>query len=194
VVIGEVKCFLEPVTPIDRRNHREKIVEASDQVARKAEAVRSAPDAFRDRARQCGISIPAEFDILPVVVLNHAIGAGQVVNGIPIIDLRIFEMFFEGSMQWLATLSPDGNIESCNTERFYASEKEGEQNLGAYLTDPPQVRHLKAATRVRMTRLLMPGVNDDTAIRAQLQIDSSLLPGLPTEPEGDAGASSPSGP
>lgn len=178
VIVGEVKCFLEPVSPIDHRNHREKIVDASEQVARKLDAVRKDPEAFRDRAKQYGMMIPADFVPLSLVVLNHAIGAGRVVNGVPIVDLRILEMFFEGSMRWKAVISPDGKIESSDEERFYTNSQEGEEVLSAYLSDPPQVRHLKAAIRPRFTQMLMPGLENDVAIRAEFEIDASALPSV----------------
>lgn len=189
VIIGEVKCFLEPVSPIDHRNHREKIVEASAQVARKLEAVRKDPAAFRDRAQQYGVTIPADFVPLPLVVLNHALGAGRVINDVPIVDLRILELFFEGSMRWKAVISPDGTVASSEEEKFYASAQEAEQVLGAYLSEPPQVRHLKAATRPRLTQIFMPGLENDVAIRAELEIDASAMgsllaaTGSPTEGE-----------
>lgn len=186
VIVGEVKCFLEPVSPVDRRNHREKIVEASEQVMRKLNAVRKDPKAFRDRAKQYGITIPADFVPLPVVVLNHAIGAGRVVKEVPIIDLRILEMFFEGSMQWRAIVSAGGSIESSEERTFYASAQEAEETLSAYLADPPQVRHLKAATRPRYTQILMPGMKNDVAIRAQFEIDPDALPDVVAAPVSSA--------
>lgn len=175
VIIGEAKCFLEPVEPIDRFNHQKKVRDAVAQISRKAAAVQSDPDGFRDRSKRCGISIPDGFDVLPVVVLNHALGAGQLIDGVPVVDLRIMEMFFEGYMQRMAVLSPGGNIEASQVDEFYSCVQDAQQKLESYLHDPPQVRHLKTAIRPRSTEFLMPGLEGDIAVRRQAQIDPDVF-------------------
>ncbi|HEL3833127.1 TPA: hypothetical protein UMX25_002174 [Stenotrophomonas maltophilia] len=177
LLIGEAKCFLQPVSPVDRRNHREKVLDAVTQVARKADAARSAPDELRRRAKELGVIIPANAEILPVVVLNHAIGAGETIGGVPVVDLRILEMFFEGSMMWMADISPTGAIESSISERFYSSSADASAKLAPYLKEPPQVRHLKEAVRPRSTDMLLPLAPHDVATRLHLQIDANLLSG-----------------
>jgi hypothetical protein len=176
LLIGEAKCFLQPVSPVDRRNHREKVLDAVAQVSRKAEAARSAPNELRRRAKELGVSLPESFKVLPVVVLNHAVGAGETIDEVPVVDLRILQMFFEGSMQWMADISPTGVIDSSSTERFYSSTADAPAQLHTYLMEPPQVRHLKKAVSWRSTELLLPSAPHDVATRLHLQIDAERLP------------------
>ncbi|WP_099495130.1 hypothetical protein [Stenotrophomonas maltophilia] len=177
LLVGEVKCFLQPVSPVDRRNHREKVLDAVAQVARKADAARSAPDELRRRAKELGVTVPLSVEISPVVVLNHAVGAGETIGGVPVVDLRILEMFFEGSMIWMADISPTGAVESSRRERFYCSAAGASAQLGPYLKEPPQVRHLKRAVRPRLVDMVLPSAPHDVATRLHLQIDADLLSG-----------------
>lgn len=177
VIVGEIKCFLQPVSPVDRKNHRAKLFDAARQVERKAEAVRSAAADFRARASEYSISIPQEIDVLSVVILNHAFGAGEVIENVPIVDLRIIEMFFEGSMDWMVQVTSDGDVTAGKREFFYKSTMDAMQGIGSYLREPPQIRHLKDAIRPRVTSLFFPGVEGNQVHKLQLEIDAdSLLP------------------
>lgn len=142
VLIGEVKCFLQPSSPLDRHNHWDKLCEAVAQVTRKAKAVQDFETAFRSRAQHYGLTLPVTIEVLPLVVLNHAIDVGHVINGVPVVDLRILEMFFEGVLQRNAIVTSGGRVESSQLEYFYRSAAEATEALADYLNDPPQLRHL----------------------------------------------------
>ena len=175
IVVGEAKCFLEPVAPIERRNHHEKIVEAALQVQRKAEAVRTSSAEFLTRAKQLGITIPKTYRVMPLVVLNHALGAGQLVESVPVVDLKIYELFFQGSMQWHAVVAPDGTVESSVVERFFDDPSKAAASLESYVASPPQVRHLRTAISARRCQLLFPAADLQVIETVVLDVDVSKI-------------------
>ena len=156
LVIGEAKCFLQPSTPVDQHNHWDKLCEAVAQVARKAKAVRDFDGAFRAGAQRYGLTLPETMEVLPLVVLNHAIDVGHLIEGVPVVDLRILEMFFEGALPRNAMLSPTGEVESAHLDFFYRSAGEAPAVLAGYLNDPPQLRHLHGTVASTEENIVLP--------------------------------------
>jgi hypothetical protein len=175
IIVAEAKCFLEPVAPIERRNHREKIAEAAAQVRRKAVAVDESREQFRRRAEQLGFPAPANYRVMPLVVLNHALGAGQVVDGVAVVDLSIYSLFFKGSMQWMAVFDPAGNVESALVEYFFEAPATASQALERYLVDPPQVRHLRGALVPRRCGRLFPALSHGVIYSMEWDIDPARI-------------------
>lgn len=173
VVLGEVKCFLEPSAPLEWANHRQKLTEAAHQISRKANAVRKSGEEFLRRSKELGIPIPQGFELIPIVILNTAIGAGQSIEGVPIIDLRIFEMFFEGGIARMTTMDPKGGVESGFIEVFYLSPEEAEANVIAYMSNPPQVSYLRHAVRPRDCQVLFPAASEGVLVTRHQEVDLS---------------------
>ena len=74
VLVCEVKCFVFPADPQERFNHMEKVVDASAQARRKAEALARRPD-VAVRALGVGPDRAARLRTVPLVVLNQGFGA-----------------------------------------------------------------------------------------------------------------------
>ena len=84
-----------------------------------------------------------------MVVLNHAMGTGQVVDGIPIVDLRIVEMYFEGTLPRFGIVGPDGTVESGPVVDFYDAPEQAGEGIAMYFCKPPQYSHMDGAVRSR---------------------------------------------
>jgi hypothetical protein len=187
VVVGELKCFLAPTAPLDWANHREKCNDAATQVARKAAAIVGSSKEFQDRAAQLGVALPAQYRTIPVVVLNHAIGAGQTISNVPIVDLRIVEMFYEGQITRNAILSPDGTIARSVADRFYTTHIEAIEAFEAYLAKPPQLQHLRSAVKPRFVATMAWRDAPPLFKAYKYEVDVAvLLADVPTEMGGSA--------
>lgn len=93
----------------------------------------------------------------------------------PIVDLKIYELFFQGSMQWNAVVAPDGTIESSVVERFFNDPSEAAACLETYLKSPPQVRNLRTAISPRRYRLPFPAAKPQFIEVEVLDIDVSKI-------------------
>jgi len=180
VLVGEVKCFLQPSNQLDRHNHQKKLIDAARQVGRKADAVLRHKADFRSRAVRCGLKLPDAFEVVPFVVLNHALGVGQLIENIPIADLRTLQAFFEGGLQRNAVITSEGEIESADIEVFWNSPEEAPSRIRTYLAHPPQVCHLRNAVEPIVDTIVFPGLISGTATKLRLEvraarIDSRLL-------------------
>lgn len=175
VLVGEVKCFLQPSNPLDQHNHQAKLIEAARQIARKADAVRRHDTDFRDRATRYGLVLPPVFEVVPFVVLNHALGVGQVIEDIPIADLRILQTFFEGGLQRNAIVTPKGQIETADIEVFWDSPAQAPRVVRGYLTHPPQLRHLSNAVTPIGNEIVFPGLPDHTATVIRLEVRAANI-------------------
>lgn len=138
IVVGEVKCVLIPTEAKQRATHRNVLVGAASQVERKVAAAIAHPDTFRQQLLDQGMVIPDNFRLIPVVVSNSAIHVGFPINGVPVVDLHILEVYFTGSFtDTVMTLKePDQHV---RTHRIYTEPAEAPQVLESYLQAPPQM-------------------------------------------------------
>lgn len=106
VMIGEVKCILHPTEPKRYFRHRQTVLDAVQQVKRKAQSVLENPKDFIDQVGTRQLSVKEEFDVLPIVIIDGAIHAGVARDGVPIVDLTILRIFFEGELPMFVPLPP----------------------------------------------------------------------------------------
>ena len=169
VLVGEVKCFLEPTEPKQVARHRDKVLEAVAQVKRKAFAVASHRDAFKVRAKQVRLALPDNFDVIPIVVLNSAFHAGVAVDDVPIVDEYILGVFFRGEFNELASHSAESGLSTVRKRVLYTSAEEGAQALRGFLMNPPQMQPLLAGVRKRW--LPIHPVNDEDWMGLYFAVD-----------------------
>lgn len=87
--------------------------------------------------------------LVPVVVLNHSMGTGQVVHDIPIVDLRIVEMYFEGTLPRFGIVGHDGTVKSGPVINFYDAPEQAGEGIATYFSKPPQYSHMDGVVRSR---------------------------------------------
>lgn len=150
LVVGELKCLLAPPGPVEWSYHAGKIAWGAQQALARISAIRHAMPQFRARARQLGFTLPDEFEPVPVVVLNHAIGTGQTVDDVPVVDLRMLETFFHGGLRRFEIFEGNESVEQGPETAFYASAEDAAEAFANYLRHPPQLARLKDKVVARL--------------------------------------------
>lgn len=158
LLVGEAKCLLEPTEAKEVARHREKVRGAAEQVKRKASAIERNRDAFRQRAHAAGLSVPTNFRIQPIVLLNNAIHAGIPVNEVPVIDEYILRVFFSGEMVEIAEQQDNGQLRPIKTQVFYRTLEEALETLPSFMAHPPQMESLLKGVTERW--VLIPGTDE----------------------------------
>jgi hypothetical protein len=149
LVIGEVKCSLQPTEAKQRSMHRRMVEGAAEQVQRKASAILDNREAFRGCLLRLGCHVPEDFDIFPMVVLNGAIHSGQDVLSVAVADINILRVFFEGKLIELAMQDSDGSMESLKELVLYQDQAQAASCAAEYFRSPPQLRLLREGVTPR---------------------------------------------
>ncbi len=143
LLIGELKCSFFPDSPYDWHRHGENLRKAARQAKRKAEAVRDELLAVTERIE--GLQgRTTSLNVVPLVLVNSAAGAGTPVDGVAVVDLRIVRLYFtQGYLERFVEVAPDGGRKVGEVVPFYDSAATAETNLPTYLLSPPQVSSLE---------------------------------------------------
>lgn len=168
VLIGEAKCFLEPTEPKQLARHRDKVIDAVRQVSRKANAVRRNKEQFRTRMQQVGLTLPTEFEVQPLVILNSAMHSGIPVEGVPVVDEYILGVFLRGYMDEVAIRNPSRGFQTVKKKVFYTSLAEATEVLPSFLTCPAQLEPLLAGLTHRWVQIPPVSEGDWTGLYSTL--------------------------
>jgi hypothetical protein len=138
VVIGEAKCLLVPTESKQKAIHRNALIDAASQVSRKVAAAKAHPDGFRQQLLDQGMTIPDGFDLIPAVVSNSAIHVGFPIDGVPLVDIHILEVYFSGNFTdtVMTFKEPDRHV---RTHYIYSGPTDAPGKLASYLQAPPQM-------------------------------------------------------
>lgn len=159
VFIGEAKCVLLPTEAKQDAMHRQTVEGAVDQIKRKAEAVERHRNLFLAELQKLGATLPENFRLIPLVVLNGPVNAGFQIDGVTVVDANILRIFFEGQIVDFAHASQEGRIENVETRTFYASPEQAPETALRYFASPPQLDFVKTGLRERIVPV--PAVSDD---------------------------------
>lgn len=148
VLVGEVKCFVAPSEPTEKRNHLDNLDKATAQ----AEVKRAWAAANREVvAEALGVdgAQAARLRMLPVVVLNHGFGIGLERHGVPIVDLHYLRIL----LGW-GSYQSDTRFERhigmiYDSVMLYRSQQEFESKVGSLLSDPPPLKRFEGRVRWR---------------------------------------------
>ena len=188
VLIGEAKCFLEPTESKQFARHRDKVIEAVRQVSRKADAVRRNTEQFRARMQQVGVTLPTEFEVQPLVILNSAMHSGIPVECVPVVDEHILGVFFRGHMDEVAIRDPARGFQSLRKKVFYTSLVEATEVLPKFLARPAQLERLLDGLTPRWVQI--PPVSEEDWTGLYSTLDCIIkMPGAQDEGEVLAAAS-----
>ena len=160
LLIGESKCFLEPTEPKEVARHREKVLEAVEQVRRKADAVERHIDEFRVRALAAGLSVPTEVQVQPLVILNNAIHAGIAIDGVPVVDQHILGVLFRGELVELAVKAGGKPFAPIRKRVLFDSPASASDVLTPFLSAPPQMEPLRKGVTPRWVPILRVSEGD----------------------------------
>lgn len=138
VAVAEVKCSIRPTEAAQMARHRAMVEGASAQITRKHEAILRDRSRFRNQLIEQGLAIPHSFVVLPIVILNSAIHAGMPVGGVPIVDLQILRVFFDGHIT--ASLFEKSMLPKEIAFQIYSNIEQAAERLPGYLAHPPQLK------------------------------------------------------
>lgn len=139
LLVGEVKCFVAPSEPTDKRNHLDNLAKATAQ----AEAKRAWADANRGAvAEALGLdeAQAAKLHVIPVVVLNHGFGMGLERHGVPVVDLHYLRILLGWGHYQDGTRFERHVGVAFNTVALYRSQAEFEAKVEVLLHDPPPLK------------------------------------------------------
>jgi hypothetical protein len=185
VLVGEVKCFVAPSEPTDKRNHLANLDKATAQ----AEVKRAWADANRKAvAEALGVEAEqaARLRIVSLVVLNHGFGMGLERYGVPVVDLHYLRILLGwGSYQGGTRFERHVGM-MYDSITLYRSQAEFEAKIDNLLRDPPPLRRFEG--RVRWRRIPfetsngrpflieLPALSDDASPNALRDMPAFRLP------------------
>jgi len=179
VILGEAKCILQPTEAKEVAMHRKRLSDAAIQIGRKAAAVRRSPAAFRQQLAALGCACPEVFEVLPLIILNNAVHAGFPVDGVPVVDENILEVFFSGELHDAAVQRSSGAIDAVKKRILYDSLADAVSKATDYFSAPPQLDIFKRSVVHRS--ILVPPMNQDDwygeyiTVECEVNIDADAL-------------------
>ena len=154
MLVGETKCSIYPTEPYDLCIYRRLLSAAADQVSRKAAFVRKNLEQLERKTGWEGIAAKCH-SVVPVVVTNLPLGPGFSESEVPVTDLHILTRYLvEGRLDQLVIAGAHGVEEVKRVVQFYNSDEEAEENLAAYLGNPPQLTQLRANVKEQLRPLI----------------------------------------
>jgi len=145
VLIGEAKCFLQPVDPNEVFKHRERVIAAQVQLKRKADYVKKYSQQFREECARRNFWLPEDFKIQSVILLNGQSHSGIPYEGTPIVDINILATFVKGVLRRnLISTKADGVV-SAEEQVLYTDAGGAAAYLEEYLMNPPQLQRFADA-------------------------------------------------
>lgn len=135
LIIAEIKCSIYPATPIEFYNYYKVLKGAADQAKRKASFVQKD---LRGLLAKLGVPDSSITGIVvhPIVLSNLEIGVGVPIDGVPIVDLGILRVYFDGRQEFFVTTSKEEGKKPAYVHEYYSNEEEAENNLIDFLITP----------------------------------------------------------
>jgi hypothetical protein len=139
LLVGEVKCFVAPSEPTDKRNHLDNLDKATAQAKVKRLWVEANTAAV---AKALGVDATqaARLRVVPVVVLNHGFGMGLERYGVPVVDLHYLRLLLGWGRYQSGTRFEQHVGAVYETVTLYRSQSEFEAKVEVLLRDPPPLK------------------------------------------------------
>ncbi|RON55974.1 hypothetical protein [Pseudomonas frederiksbergensis] len=145
LLVGEIKCFLQPSDTFDTFKHREKVIGACTQLQRKVKNIYRYESTFREQCKTKGITLPSNLKIQPLVLLNGPAHCGIPYGDTPIVDINILATFLAGIVRQQITSTIKDGVVSEKILYLYGGIDEAEMRLRQYLMNPPQINYINDA-------------------------------------------------
>lgn len=138
-VIAEVKCIKYALTPRDEYNVLNRLREGASQVNRKADFIKNNAATFFNE-----IGDIFNKPIVKVIITNFPSFSGYILEGVPIVDLYLFEAYLRsGKISNHKLISQNGKIvenKLQDEEVFYKNENEFCDNMESFLSKPGYIQ------------------------------------------------------
>ncbi|HEY8696247.1 MAG TPA: hypothetical protein VIM02_01410 [Rhizomicrobium sp.] len=148
ILVGEAKCQLFPVDPLEEFRYRARLVEAAEQANRKAETLQANSKFVRETF---GLSQHVEFRVVPFALSNLLVGSGFPINGVAVTDLLFMQRLLgEGQLRKFAQMSRDGIADAGYVVDYYKNQEDAEIRIPQLLLDQPVVNDVLTQMRTRI--------------------------------------------
>ncbi|WP_170118325.1 hypothetical protein [Phreatobacter oligotrophus] len=142
LIIGEIKCLIQPTEPMERYNYRRKLQKASDQVHRKTLILKQNWEKIA-RIFDIEPSTLSQFEITEIVIINNCLGTGLRFDNVIVTDDNIMKIFF-GSPDYVSGLKFDlikNQIET-RSEMLYKNDAEASKSFEKIANRPVLLKNL----------------------------------------------------
>lgn len=160
ILLGEVKCLLFPAEPLEYFNYFDTLNQACIQIKRKADFVEKHVKLFLDSLKWTNDIEARDIKLVPFVLINQPIGAGLVIDAMPIIDIRALSLYLRQSkLEHFVLFDEKGKKQIIGGEtNLYESKEQASENIHSYLCNPPQIEMLKGF--IKIVEYFSPMIND----------------------------------
>ena len=160
LLVGEVKCLLAPIEPMERFNYLSKLNEAGMQAVRKASWVTTRLDAISDhlelRAEEAKKLRP-----IPIVVVNQGAGFGLLAGGARVIDFHFLKLYLtDGDYHAGMAVNFGEKRGVSHFQALYGNEREAEENFERVMAQPPTLKRFLEAAKWETTKFPMGNGGD----------------------------------
>lgn len=143
IVVCELKCLLAPNESMERFNHLIKLEHAAKQAQRKVDWLTKNVHIIELPLKVDGGA--NDLNIVPLVVLNHRIGSGLVIENVVVTDVFVLNLFLgDGAYASGAAISRGGK--AIVSETWYKTQTEAEVALPAVFAPPPPLKPFLAGS------------------------------------------------
>ena len=142
LIVGEVKCFLYPIEPIEHFNYLKKLQDAGTQATRKAKWLHENPQVVA-KELQISADLAASLRAVPIVVTNQGAGFGLEAGGARVIDFHFLDLYLsEGEYISGMTFDAEKGVAVRFPETLYKDEREVANRFESTMTHPPPLQRL----------------------------------------------------
>jgi hypothetical protein len=145
LVVGEIKCNIYPVTPIDIYNYIADLKKGALQIKRKSAFIRKN---FIELLSSGQIPEQSYFnvvsmEILPIVISNLPLLVGMSFEDVPIVDQLIINQYLKyGERGLFYVADKNGFSPPKKIVSFYENDADAMTKIAQYLHAPPQITDL----------------------------------------------------
>ncbi len=173
VLVGEVKCLLAPADSIEYLRYFDALDGAAQQIERKRAAIQADIPGFLSRLGP-HVRALSNVEVIPLVITNSAVGVGFPIRNVPVVDLRTFRVFTDGSYaEW--SVFDKGRIVEEKRGSIYSSFEEAQRVLNSFLNFPPFVKVTRPFLRERSVPLSNRERDSKPARLVCLEVDTERL-------------------
>ncbi len=142
LIVGEIKCFLYPIEPIEHFNYRKKLQDAGNQATRKAKWLHESPQVVAE-ALQISAELAASLRAVPIVVTNQGAGFGLEAGGARVVDFHFLDLYLsDGEYISGMTFDAERGVAVQFPETLYRDEREAASRFETTMADPPPLQRL----------------------------------------------------
>jgi hypothetical protein len=172
LIVGEIKCFLYPIEPIEHFNYLKRLEAAGVQAVRKADWLGQNPQIVADALQISRISA-ASLRTVAVVVTNQGAGFGLQLGGARIIDAHFLKIYLSGN-EYVSgmTFDAESGIVIRHPQTLYRDEVDAAVKFEATMAEPPPLQRLLRSAQWR--DIHFPSSDGDDLLIAICHPDDSM--------------------